>query len=150
MGKVNFKWIAFVFCIAFGVSAIVLYRYMAKSLKVTDQITRDQLKTISSSGSAAIPSGNSSAQLGGILYVNMCVECHRSDGSGGRGPALVRSDWTFDRDRIRYIETMIHNGNPSAGMPAFAGRIRNEDIGRIVAYIEWMNDANNRKQEVNQ
>lgn len=137
MIKIKFRWLALAFSAVFAVSAIVLYRYMAKSIQATDQITKTALEHVPTG--SIVSTNIDGEKLGGALFVNLCAECHKSDGSGGKGPRLVRSDWVFDRDRVRLMSQKIREGSPANGMPAFAGRVREDDIGRIVAYIEWMN-----------
>ena len=60
-----------------------------------------------------------SAPPGKKRFETLCAACHGADGAGGeRGPAIIgRSD-----SRVRSLEdlrTVIRNGIPAAGMPAF-------------------------------
>lgn len=139
--KVRFRSVAIVFGASFIVFSGVLLKYMFNSVSASQAIAAIELKKAKDIHIEGIPSHNAGLELGGMVYVNQCASCHGSKANGGTGPALIRPDWTFDRDNVRYIVGRIRSGNPAAGMPAFSGRIRDEDIGKVVAYIEAMNSA---------
>ncbi len=139
--KVRFRSVAIVFGASFIVFGGVLMKYMVQSVTASQAIAATELKKSKDIHLESIPSHNEGLELGGILFVNQCAGCHGSNATGRTGPALIRPDWTFDRDNVRYIVGRIRSGNPAAGMPAFSGRIRDEDIGKIVAYIEAMNST---------
>lgn len=144
--KVRFRSVAVVFCTAFVIFSGVLLKYMVHSVKASEAIAAIELKKSKDIHLEGIPSHNEGLELGGILYVNQCAGCHGSKATGGTGPALIRPDWDFGRDNVRYIVSRIRSGSPAAGMPAFSGRIRDEDIGKIVAYIEAINSVRRSDQ----
>lgn len=61
-----------------------------------------------------------------------CVGCH-SHGGGGMGPALMDDRWIYGSDPENIFATIVE-GRPN-GMPAFGGRIPNDRIWWIVAYV---------------
>src|SRR4051794_16073681 len=62
----------------------------------------------------------SRAQDGPTLFAARCGVCHGSDGRGSeRGPNLAGNRRLRSRT-IEQIRTVIHDGVPAAGMPAFA------------------------------
>ncbi len=61
-----------------------------------------------------------------------CVGCH-SHGGGGMGPPLIDQTWIYGSDPAN-IYAAIVEGRPN-GMPAFRGRIPNQQVWQIVAYV---------------
>lgn len=78
--------------------------------------------------------GNEQAvQAGRQLYAAMnCVGCH-ANGGGGMGPALMDDAWIYGSS-IEHIVATIREGRPN-GMPSFRGRIPDEQIWQIAAYV---------------
>jgi cytochrome c oxidase cbb3-type subunit 3 len=69
---------------------------------------------------------------GAKLYATSCAGCHGPDGSGGRGPNLVRRTlWhpLADDDIFR----IIRNGVPGADMPPT--KLSDDDTWKLVAFI---------------
>jgi cytochrome c oxidase cbb3-type subunit 3 len=64
-----------------------------------------------------------------------CVGCH-SHGGGGMGPALMDDQWIYG-SRPEQIFATIVEGRPN-GMPSFRGKIVDQQIWEIVAYIRSM------------
>ena len=64
-----------------------------------------------------------------------CVGCHHH-GGGGIGPALMDHRWIYG-NRPEQIYSTIVQGRPN-GMPAYAGRLTDQQVWQIVAYVESM------------
>jgi cytochrome c oxidase cbb3-type subunit 3 len=64
-----------------------------------------------------------------------CVGCH-AQGGGAIGPALMDHRWIYG-SRPEQIFSTIVQGRPD-GMPAFGGRIPEQELWQIVAYVESM------------
>jgi cytochrome c oxidase cbb3-type subunit 3 len=64
-----------------------------------------------------------------------CSGCH-FQGGGGIGPPLMDSDWIYGSRPENIFET-IAEGRPN-GMPAFGGKIVNDQIWQLVAYVRSM------------
>jgi cytochrome c oxidase cbb3-type subunit III len=79
--------------------------------------------------------GNRSAiATGAQIYVSYnCVDCHGADGSGAMGPSLQDGRWRFGGSASEVFES-IYQGRPE-GMPAWGGRISEEQIWMLVAYV---------------
>ena len=79
--------------------------------------------------------GNAEAvQRGSQLFVAYnCVDCHGADGSGAIGPSLGDGRWRFGGSRGELFES-IYQGRPE-GMPAWGGRISDEQIWMLVSYL---------------
>jgi len=62
-----------------------------------------------------------------------CADCHGADGSGAMGPSLQDGRWHFGGSSAEVFES-IYEGRPD-GMPAWGGRIGDDQIWRLVAYV---------------
>jgi cytochrome c oxidase cbb3-type subunit 3 len=73
-------------------------------------------------------------QEGRRLYNWMnCKGCH-GEGGGGIGPTLWDDQWRYGGRGVDIAESILH-GRPD-GMPAFAGQIPEDQVWRIVAYVQ--------------
>jgi len=71
---------------------------------------------------------------GGKLFVAYnCIDCHGADGSGAMGPAFTDGRWHFGGAPGAVFES-IYQGRPD-GMPAWGGRIANDQIWMLTAYV---------------
>jgi cytochrome c oxidase cbb3-type subunit III len=64
-----------------------------------------------------------------------CAGCH-SNGGGGMGPALMDDTWLYGKEP-QQIYTTIMDGRPN-GMPSFRGRIQEDQVWQLVAYVRSM------------
>lgn len=64
-----------------------------------------------------------------------CAGCH-AHGGGGMGPALMDDQWRYGKEP-QSIYTTIMEGRPN-GMPAFRGRISEQQVWQLVAYVRSM------------
>jgi cytochrome c oxidase cbb3-type subunit 3 len=83
--------------------------------------------------------GNATAvAMGARLYIAYnCIDCHGADGSGSMGPSLADGRWHFGGRNPEVFES-IYEGRP-AGMPAWGGRISNDQIWQLVSYVRSLN-----------
>ena len=69
---------------------------------------------------------------GEMLYLRSCAGCHAPDGSGGRGPNLVRRPmWHPLSDEKLF--SLIRNGLPGASMPPT--NLSDDETWNLVAFI---------------
>lgn len=68
-----------------------------------------------------------------IFVAYNCVDCHGADGSGAMGPSFQDGRWRFGGSPAEVFES-IYQGRPE-GMPAWGGRISDEQIWMLVAYV---------------
>jgi putative heme-binding domain-containing protein len=82
--------------------------------------------------------GNPQAvQLGEGLYDSNCAQCHGPRGGGtANGPTIVSGETAFERISDSQALPIIKNGVAGTLMPAFAGKISDDDIWRIISYID--------------
>jgi cytochrome c oxidase cbb3-type subunit 3 len=64
-----------------------------------------------------------------------CSGCH-ANGGGGMGPALIDDKWIYGSAPANIFATIVE-GRPN-GMPAWKGKIPDEQVWQIVAYIQSM------------
>jgi cytochrome c oxidase cbb3-type subunit III len=64
-----------------------------------------------------------------------CSGCH-SNGGGGMGPSLMDDEWIYG-GRLEQIHETIVDGRPN-GMPAWGGKIPDQQIWQIAAYVRSM------------
>ncbi|HUQ81118.1 MAG TPA: c-type cytochrome [Gemmatimonadaceae bacterium] len=64
-----------------------------------------------------------------------CSGCH-SHGGGGMGPPLMDDEWTYGSDPENIVATIVE-GRPN-GMPSFRGRITNQQLWQLAAYVRSM------------
>lgn len=64
-----------------------------------------------------------------------CSGCH-SNGGGGMGPSLMDDEWIYG-GRLTQIHQTLVEGRPN-GMPAWGGRIPDEQLWQISAYVRSM------------
>jgi len=77
------------------------------------------------------------ADEGGKLFVSYnCMDCHGADGSGAMGPSLQDGRMHFGNTPADIFES-IYEGRPD-GMPAWGGRIGDDQIWRLVTYIQTL------------
>src|SRR5947207_2108871 len=64
-----------------------------------------------------------------------CSGCH-SNGGGGIGPPLIDDKWIYGSEPEQIVATILQ-GRPN-GMPSFAGRIPEDQVWQIAAYVRSM------------
>lgn len=71
---------------------------------------------------------------GAALFVAYnCADCHGDGGSGAMGPSLADARWHFGGSAGEVFQS-IYEGRPD-GMPAWGGKIADDQIWRLVAYV---------------
>ena len=61
-----------------------------------------------------------------------CNGCH-AEGGGDKGPALMDDVWIYGSEPANIFATLVQ-GRPN-GMPAFGGRIPENEVWELVAYV---------------
>jgi cytochrome c oxidase cbb3-type subunit III len=70
-----------------------------------------------------------------------CVGCH-AHGGGGMGPPLMDEKWIYGHDPQQVYATIVE-GRPN-GMPSFRGKISNDQLWEIVAYVRSLSGLTNQ------
>jgi len=81
-------------------------------------------------------------ESGRVMFRMHCAECHGLRATGGRsGPDLTRGTFgAGDTDADLY--NVILDGVPGTEMPAFSGRLDDEDRWRLVSYVRSLTPSN--------
>jgi cytochrome c oxidase cbb3-type subunit 3 len=80
-------------------------------------------------------------QQGKLYYENFnCVGCH-FHGGGGIGPPLMDDKWIYGSEPEQIFATIVQ-GRPN-GMPSFRGKIPDDEVWRIVAYVRSLSGLAN-------
>jgi putative heme-binding domain-containing protein len=74
------------------------------------------------------------AQAGSGLFRQHCGSCHGRRGQGGRAPDLTRTSFVTGNADADLFRT-ISNGIPGTDMGAYQGRITEEEIRQIIAFL---------------
>lgn len=85
--------------------------------------------------------GNSArAAEGAKLFVAYnCMDCHGADGSGAMGPSLQDGRMHYGGTAGEIYES-IYEGRPG-GMPSWGGRIADDQIWRLVTYVQSLSQG---------
>lgn len=73
---------------------------------------------------------------GAQVWAEICVACHKPDGSGLVGPSLVDPYWKYGDSDEELFET-VAAGRP-LGMPPWGPVLGNEKIWKVLAYMETL------------
>jgi mono/diheme cytochrome c family protein len=72
---------------------------------------------------------------GGQLYTIVCSTCHGSEGQGSRmAPALNTQNFLAETND-QAIKAIISQGVPNTRMPAWGGRLTDEELKALVSFI---------------
>lgn len=74
-----------------------------------------------------------------------CMDCHGADGSGAMGPSLQDGRWHFGGTDGDVFQS-IYEGRPE-GMPSWGGRIGDDQIWRLVAYVQTLSNGHSVSTE---
>lgn len=79
---------------------------------------------------------------GKSVYLERCVKCHKENGTGGAvdvmGEKHTAANFTSERmkkDSDEEFVKVIENGEVEEGMPAFKGKLTDEQIKSVVKFI---------------
>jgi cytochrome c oxidase cbb3-type subunit 3 len=75
-----------------------------------------------------------------LFQMYNCVGCH-ANGGGGMGPALIDSKWLYGYEPQQIYATIIQ-GRPN-GMPSFRGKIPEDQVWKLVAYVRSLGGLTN-------
>jgi len=86
--------------------------------------------------------GDRSAIATGQMLFNAmnCAGCHSGYAGGGMGPSLRDSSWIYGNSDAQIYSTIVE-GRPN-GMPAWGGKLPEEQIWKIIAYLRTLGTSN--------
>ena len=81
--------------------------------------------------------GNAAASNAGkASYQQWCAACHLADGTGRIGSNLVDNTYTYPRTKTDVGTFEVIYGGASGAMQSFGGRVSQDDILKIMTYME--------------
>jgi putative heme-binding domain-containing protein len=81
-------------------------------------------------------------ETGRLTFRILCAPCHGIHADGGRGPDLTRGSYsTGDGDKALF--QVIASGVPGTEMAAYGGRLENDEIRHLIAYIKSVAHSDN-------
>ena len=90
----------------------------------------------------ATPATVADITSGKDLYAKNCMICHKENGTGGKitieGKSIDPNDLTTDKMKAKTDEKLygyISDGAPDDGMPAFKGKLTDEQIKAVVKHV---------------
>lgn len=75
------------------------------------------------------------------VYKKLCQACHLADGTGRIGPNLTDEQWTRARTDTEVGRFEIIYGGGAGAMQALGKRMDQDDILKIMAYIDTFRDG---------
>jgi cytochrome c oxidase cbb3-type subunit III len=83
---------------------------------------------------AEVAAQNAAAERGRAIFKQNCATCHGEDGTGGRGPDLIRSTLVRHDKDGDLIGPVVTQGRPDKGMPPFP--FSQSQVSDLVAFID--------------
>lgn len=102
--------------------------------KSSKQGAKPQARNPFAGSAAAVRDGHN------LFMANNCYGCHSPGGGGGMGPPLIDAKWEHG-GKPRDIYKSIAEGHPDHGMPPFGKRLRDDEIWKLVTYVESLGAA---------
>lgn len=132
----------FKFCLILSVFALFMIACNQTNSVVKNAPENANMAIISNLNSEKTPESADELASARKIYSETCIKCHKEDGKGGvqqiDDRKIKAPDFTSERMRKEddkdFIET-IENGAKEDGMPAFKGRLSDEDIKNLVKFI---------------
>ena len=72
------------------------------------------------------------------LYTRHCQACHLPGGRGRMGPSLIDSDYRYPRTATDKGFFEVLYGGAAGAMQAFGHRVDQDDLLKIMAYVETL------------
>ena len=113
-----------------------------KSENTNSTNTVNSNKAVGSEPVAQPTAASDETASGKKIYTEKCARCHKEDGSGGKteiaGRTINAENLISEKQKKEsdadYIEA-IEKGFPDDGMPAFKGKLSDQEIKDVVKYI---------------
>lgn len=102
----------------------------------TDQTITMQVEAFKMTGTNPYSDDPEAIAAGQKSYNKLCASCHMKDGSGRIGPSLNDDDWKRARTDTEVGRFEIIYGGGAGAMQPFGRRIDQDEILKIMAYID--------------
>jgi cytochrome c oxidase cbb3-type subunit 3 len=117
------------------------FREIASTASTTPVVTQSELRAGGPSDALTVDHpylhNAWAAAEGKRLFTWMnCAGCHSPNGGGAMGPPLTDEEWIYGAEPENIFAT-ITGGRPN-GMPAFGGKLSNQQVWQLVAYVRTL------------
>lgn len=120
--------------LSYVILVIVFVVAAAFVVKAQAEASRDGAEGTSASASAKDKAQAETVARGRKEFLASCGGCHGEDGTGGRGPDLIRSSLNRHDKNGELIGPVITGGRPDRGMPGFP--YNETQVSDLVAFIK--------------
>ena len=103
-----------------------------------DQAITPAVETFKETGENPYGGNAEAISAGEKVYKKLCVACHLPDGSGRIGPSLIDDQWKYERTGTDIGNFEIIYAGGAGAMQAFGRRIDQDDILKVIAYVETL------------
>ncbi len=108
----------------------------------SDTNISDNATVMTNSSPDALPAAADELASARKIYSERCTKCHKEDGTGGvteiEGKKVKAPNFTSDKLKnepdAEFVEVIEH-GEKEDGMPAFKGKLSDEEIKSLVKFI---------------
>lgn len=123
-------------------TAFALFIFACTENKTANTNTTSNSNTVIIANNGQPAAGMDELASAKNIFIKTCVKCHKEDGTGGvtvfedttiKAPNFT-SDKMKNKDDAEFIKT-IENGEKEDGMPAFKGKLSDEEIKNLVKFI---------------
>ncbi|MGB7301243.1 MAG: c-type cytochrome [Burkholderiaceae bacterium] len=104
----------------------------------TDQILTEAVKSFHLTGKNPYSGNEAVIAKGKKIYNQLCQACHLPDGTGRIGPNLTDETWNRKRTNTEVGRFEMIYGGGAGAMQAFGDRIDQDDILKVMAFIDTL------------
>lgn len=123
-------------------TAFALFIFACTENKTANTNTTSNSNTVIIANNGQPAAGMDELASAKNIFIKTCVKCHKEDGTGGvtvfEDTTIKAPNFTSDKmkneDDAEFIKT-IENGEKEDGMPAFKGKLSDEEIKNLVKFI---------------
>lgn len=102
----------------------------------SDEELTEAVETFHQTGENPYAGDEDAIAAGKKTYDKLCAACHLKDGSGRIGPNLTDDTWTRERTDTEVGRFEVIYGGGAGAMQAFGKRMDQDDILKVMAYID--------------
>lgn len=135
-------WATFLGTVVFAACYLPYYLFSGWSQAGQYQVEVEAARAQSAAIERERPSENpyrgdpAAIAAGAEVWAQICLACHKPDGSGLVGPSLVDPYWKYGNSDATLFET-VSKGRPG-GMPPWGPMLGDEKIWKVLAYLETL------------
>lgn len=145
-------WATIIFSAAYYFVSLVRNDLVATRAAYEREVTRNLERQFASLGELTLdhatllsfledPEQQKWLAVGNAIFQTNCVSCHGRDGSGISGPNMTDETYLLVKSLEDIPKTVI-TGSVAKGMPAWGGRLNQNEVALVSAYIASLRGQN--------